>query len=264
MSNNAQHEASQHSNRSVNRALQLLRQVASVPSGATASDLAATVGLARPTAFRLLTTLEENGLLDRIDGRYVLGGEVARLGDLADPKAGIAQRITPLLQTAAEAIGETLTYSLRRSTSLLDVLVQAAPRRVGLRITDMVGQRWPLYASATGKLVLAELDPKLVRDMLGSELKPLASRTITNMEKLEKELAEVRERQFATIDDELEDGIVSLAVPVRDDAGHLAGTLAVFGPKHRFDLDACLGAKDHLRSVADRIANVLGSRPSPA
>jgi DNA-binding IclR family transcriptional regulator len=48
---------------------------------------------------------------------------------------------------------------------------------------------------------------------------------------------------------------------VRDDAGQLVGTLAVFGPKHRIDLDGCLESLERLRSVADRIAGMLGSRP---
>src|SRR3954447_23134776 len=104
-----QREAGQHSNRSVNRAGQLLRRVARFPAGATASELASVSGLSRPTAFRLLTTLEENGLLDRIEGRYVLGGEMARLGDLADPKAGVSQRLNPIMQATADALGETVT-----------------------------------------------------------------------------------------------------------------------------------------------------------
>jgi DNA-binding IclR family transcriptional regulator len=201
-------------------------------------------------------------LLDRIDGRYILGGEMARLGDLAHPKAGVARRLTPIMQAAAEALGETLTYSVRRSASLLDVVVEAAPRRVGLSLTSMVGQRWPLYASATGKLVLAELDPMVVRELLGPELKPFAARTITRIAQLEKELAKVREQQFATIDDELEDGIVAGAVPVRDDAGHMVGALAIIGPKHRFTYDACRKALSHLTTVADETAQVLGLRPA--
>jgi DNA-binding IclR family transcriptional regulator len=258
----AQQEAGQHSNRSVNRALQLLRRVALVPSGATASELATSVGLSRPTAFRLLTTLEENGMLDRINGRYVLGGEVARLGDLADPMAGVQHRVTPLVQDTAEAVGETITYSVRRSTSLIDVVVQANPHRVGLSVTSMVGRRWPLHASSTGKLVLAEVSAEQLDELLPSQLQRLASRTITSRKGLAKELNLVRERQFAIIDDELEDGIVSGAVPVRDDAGQLVGTVAVVGPKHRFSHGTCLEAMSHLTSVADQVARTLGLRPS--
>lgn len=260
MNGESQPEAGQYSNRSVNRALQLLRRVAGVPSGATASELATAVGMSRPTAFRLLTTLEENGMLDRIDGRYVLGGEIARLGDLADPVAGVQHRVTPLVQDTAKALGETVTYSVRRSTSLLDVVVQAEPHRVGLSVTSMVGQRWPLHASSTGKLILAEVPPEQLDELLQSELQPLASRTITSREQLDKELTLIREHQFATIDDELEEGIVSGAVPVRDDAGQLVGALAVVGPKHRFSHDTCLEAKPYLTSVADQIARTLGLR----
>jgi len=257
----AQPEAGQHSNRSVNRALHLLRRVSGMPSGATASELATAVGLSRPTAFRLLTTLEENGMLDRIDGRYVLGGEIARLGDLADPVAGVRHRVGPLVQETAEDLGETVTYSVRRSTSLLDVVVQANPYRVGLSVTSMLGQRWPLHASSTGKLVLSEISPEQLDEVLPAPLQRLASRTITSRRRLDKELNLVREQQFATIDDELEDGIVSGAVPIRDDAGQLVGALSVVGPKHRFSPDTCLEAMPALTSVAEEIARALGLRP---
>ncbi|GAA3725279.1 DNA-binding IclR family transcriptional regulator [Spinactinospora alkalitolerans] len=252
----------QHSNRSVDRALRLLRMVARTDGGASASELAAATSLARPTTFRLLATLEENGLLDRVGHRYVLGGELARLGALADQRTGFVMRVRSRVELAAQRLEETVTLSVRRPTDELDVVLQESAQRVGLTVADMVGQRWPMHASATGKVVLAELDESAVRRLLGEEPPPVASRTITGHARLQAELAEVRARGYATIDDELEDGIVSGAVPVRDDAGALVATLAVVGPKHRFGLAACRDAMPELLAAAHDIAKSLGASPT--
>jgi DNA-binding IclR family transcriptional regulator len=262
MSEHPGEAAGTYSNRSVSRALQLLRMVASMQGGATATELAAATSLSRPTAFRLLATLEENGLVDRVDHRYVLGWELARLGGLADDHAGLASRSKPRIERAAQRTGETVTLSIRRPTNDLDLVLQASAQRVGLSVTNMVGQRWPLHASATGKLVLAEVEESTVLEILGPDLQRFASQTITTHAGLQKDLAKVREQGYATIDDELEDGIVSGAVPVRDDAGTLFATVAVVGPKHRFDLAACRAALPELFAAAHDIGTRLGSAPT--
>lgn len=248
-------------NRSVSRALRLLRMVARMRDGATASELAAATSLARPTAFRLLATLEANGLLDRVNNRYVLGWELARLGALADYHAGLAARAQPRVVRAAQQIGETVTLSIRRPTNELDIVLQESAQRVGLSVTSMVGLRWPMHASATGKLVLADLDEPAARQLLDDELPRLASRTITSHAQLQKDLAGVREQGYATIDDELEDGIVSAAVPIRDDAGTLVATLAAVGPKYRFDPATCHEALPELLAAARDISQSLGTAP---
>ncbi|MPY79940.1 MAG: helix-turn-helix domain-containing protein [Actinophytocola sp.] len=248
-------------NRSVSRALRLLRMVARMHGGANASELAAATSLARPTVFRLLVTLESNGLLDRVDNRYVLGWELARLGAMADHHAGFTARAQPRVALAAQQIGETVTLSVCRATNELDIVVQESAQRVGLSVSSMVGMRWPMHASATGKLVLAELDESAARRLLGDDLPRVASHTITSHAQLQKELVTVREQGYATIDDELEDGIVSGAVPIRDDAGTLVAALAVVGPKYRFDPDACRDAMPELFAAARDISQSLGAAP---
>lgn len=251
--------ASQHSNRSVGRAIQILRMIARHNGGTTSSELAERVSLPRATVFRLLTTLEENGFVDRIKNNYVLGWDLARLGSIADSSAGILERARDGVQDAANAIGETVTLSMSRPNNQLDVVLQASGRIIGFNVSDLVGMRWPLHASSTGKLVLAELPFSEVREMLRDGLKPMAVNTITTFEALEEELIQVKDNGFAVIEDELEEGLASIAVPIRDDANALIAALAAVGPTYRFNAEQRKLALPRLIAAAGTIGDQLGS-----
>jgi len=97
--------------------------------------------------------------------------------------------------------------------------------------------RWPLHASATGKLLLAELSAEEVGLATGEELEQVTEKTITNPEKLAVELARIRQQGWASTIDELEDGIISFAVPIRDEAGDLIAALTFVAPTHRIEAD---------------------------
>ena len=87
-------------NQSIGRAIALMRSISSSPGKASVSDLARSVGLSRTTASRLLATLEQYGLVERSSSSdyYTLGDELARLGRLAEPYAGVVVRAEPLMR----------------------------------------------------------------------------------------------------------------------------------------------------------------------
>ena len=88
-------------NKSVTKAVPLLRELAAQPRpGATVTTLAKAVGISRPTAFRLLYSLERTRLVDRIDNNYLLGWELTRLGRLADPYAELVARAQPYYRSS--------------------------------------------------------------------------------------------------------------------------------------------------------------------
>ena len=235
-------------NRSVARAISVLRALAGNLDGATATDVAKKVGLPRATTFRLLLTLEEEGFVDRRDN-HSLGWDLARIAQSADPAAGVEARTRRAVKSLAEQLGETITLSLRRGLFEFDLVLQDSPRSVLVTMSDMRGMRWPLHASATGKLLLAELAPEQVYRAAGGELPKIAARTITNREDLRVELDRVRSQGWAQIDDELEDGLFAMAVPLRDNIGQLFAALAMVAPKPRIESDAT--KQHHLKLLPD-------------
>ncbi|BAH51608.1 IclR family transcriptional regulator [Rhodococcus opacus] len=169
-------------NKSVTKAVRLLRELASRPrTGATVSTLAKAVGISRPTAFRLLHSFERTGLVDRIDNNYILGSEMSRLGRHADPYTGLAARAQPLLQELADEFNETVTLSVPNAKDELDLIAEAAGTHVvgtSSRTSDhMIGKRYPLHASSSGKVLLAEWPIKKIVGRLPEKLDATVSST---------------------------------------------------------------------------------------
>lgn len=229
-------EPTEMANKSVTKAVSLLRELAAQPrTGATVTTLAKAAGLSRPTAFRLLYSLEKGGLVDRVDTNYVLGWELARLGRRADPYAGLVAHAQPLLQELADNFNESVTLSVPNSQDGLDLVAEAAGSHVvGVLARNLVGQHYPMHASSTGKVLLAEKPMETLRRTVPDELEAFTEHTITDREALLKELEQVYEQGFAIIDNELEPELLSVSSPIRDSAGTLLAILTLNGPRNRF------------------------------
>ncbi|WP_433868952.1 IclR family transcriptional regulator [Saccharopolyspora sp. CA-218241] len=246
-------------NKSVTKAVRLLRELAAQPrTGATVTTLAKSTGLSRPTAFRLLYSLEQGGLVDRVDTNYVLGWELARLGRHADPYAGLVAHAQPLLQELADQFNESVTLSVPNAQDGLDLVAEAAGSHVvGVLSRNMVGQRYPMHASSTGKVLLAEQPLDKLRAVLPEKLDAFTPHTITDRAMLLKELDQVREQGFAIIDNELEHEVLSLSRPIRDTAGTLVAVLTLNGPRSRFGRDRIPEALQQMQRTIDRLAELF-------
>lgn len=226
----------------------------------TVTDVGKKINLARATTFRILMTLEEEGIVDRQDTLYSLGWDLGRIAQSVDPASGLVPRIKDIVEEFADEIGETVTFSLRRGLYELDLVLQASPRLLGMTMSDMYGMRWPHHASAAGKVLLAELMPDQLRMVLGDNLEALTAATITNYEDLIQELKIVRERGWGSTIEELEDGIIAFAAPVKDSVGTLLGAVTVVGPGQRM-ADKEKQAKLPIRLIA--VANRVQQRMNP-
>lgn len=248
------------SNRSVSRAIKVLRALTASDTPLTVTDVAKAIDVPRATTFRLLMTLEEEGIVDRQETLYSPGWDLSRMALSVDPASRLVPRIQDLLDDFAEEIGETATFSLRRGRYELDFVLQSTPRRMGVTVSEVQGVRWPHHASATGKLLLAELTPEQVRLDLGETLEPLTEHTITDFTVLFEELEQIRQQGWAGTLQELEDGVISFAVPVRDSIGTFIGAISCVGPLHRMDAaERYPELISSLHAVSDRIRQRLST-----
>ena len=243
-------------NKSVVKATVLLSELGRHRQGITATEIAQAVGITRPTAFRLLLSLEQTGFVDRVDNRYMLGWQIARLGRLADPYAGAVARIQPILDEYAAKFNETLTFVMVRGEAEHEVVAEASGSRF-LTSNQYLGGTYPLHASATGKLILAELGDDKIASVLPDKLEKFTARTLTTRKALLQELQEVREQGYALIEDELEEGLLAAGYPVRDPAGVLVGILTINGPTQRLKSDRLPAMIDELGHAAGEIAKAL-------
>jgi DNA-binding IclR family transcriptional regulator len=149
-----------------------------------------------------------------------------------------------------------VTLSVVAPDGGLDLVSQVdAPAQ--LRPQSWVGQRFPLHASASGKVLLATYDDELLERFLSEPLARFTSATITTAEALRAELKRVREQRYAVSRDEEEEGLSGIATGIRGPADELVGVVTVGGPTQRLDRQRGRHAIDHLLRAAGQIASVL-------
>ncbi|MDQ0395764.1 IclR family transcriptional regulator domain-containing protein [Labrys monachus] len=177
------------------------------------SEVAAASGLDRATARRCLLTLAHLGYAD-YDGKFfTLTPRVLRLGTACLATMPLPQLVQPLLDQLSDAIGESSSVSILDGTEIVYV-ARAAQRRV-MTITLMPGSRLPAYCTSMGRVLLAALPEAEARERLGAAALPRRTEyTLTEPAAVLAALDRVRSDGYAVIDQEVEIGLRSIAVPL--------------------------------------------------
>jgi DNA-binding IclR family transcriptional regulator len=244
-------------NQSVRKAITLLRATAE-DRNANVSSLARSAGLPRATALRMIQTLEQEGFLLRIPGddRVLLGPELLRLARNTDEQLLLREVSRPIVSGLVAALRETVTLSVVAPDGGLDLVSQVdAPAQ--LRPQSWVGQRFPLHASASGKVLLATYDDERLERFLDEPLARFTPSTITAPVDLREELRRVREQRYALSRDEEEEGLSGVSTGISGQRDELLGVLTVGGPTQRLDLQRGRQAIDHLLRAAGQIEAAL-------
>lgn len=220
----------------------------------TISEAAAATRQSRATARRCLLTLTDLGFL-RFDGKYFYPTpRVLRLGAVYAETAPLPQLAQPHLAGAREQVNESVSLAVLDGDESLFV-ARSEPRLIvstGVR----VGARLPLYASATGLVLLAGLPVDRLRDYLDrTDLKALTAHTPTSAVEIEDRVTHARETGAAISDEELQIGLRAVAVPVVDSKGHTVATMSISAPPTRISLASL---RDDVLPVLRRHAEALG------
>jgi DNA-binding IclR family transcriptional regulator len=245
-------------NQSVQKAAMLLRATAASPDGTSVSALARAAGLPRATALRLIQTMEREGLLLRVpqDDRVLLGPELVRLARQVDMGTLVREIARGPLGELREAVRETVTLSVVAPDGGLDLVFQAdGPQHLVPR--SWLGQRFPMHASSSGKLMLSTFDEQRVERFLRDPLPALTPHTITTRRALREEIERDRARGYASTIDELEEGLAGVSVGIFGESGALVGTINVTGLSQRFDEAARRRAVEHMQEIVGEIEAAL-------
>jgi IclR family transcriptional regulator, acetate operon repressor len=201
----------------VDRAAQLLIEVARHRAPVSFTELTAASGLAKSTTSRLLMALERNGLVRRDGaGRFSPGEVFVSYAWRGGAEADLVSVAQPVLALLGEHTGETVNIGVPRDGGLVEQIAQVDSRYL-IGGTNWVGLTVPLHCAALGKVLLAFGAAQLPT----GRLEKRTDRTITSRAALAAELAAVHERGYAVTIEELEPGLVAVAAPV-----FVGGTLA--------------------------------------
>ena len=190
------------------------------------SDVARISGLTRAAARRFLLTLVKLGYVNFSDGRFSLSPRVLELGYAYLSSLTLPQVAQPHMEGLVAKINESSSISVLDDTEV--VYVARVPTRRIMSITLSVGTRLPAFATSMGRVLLAGLPPaELEARFERMELRPLSPHTITDVDALRTAIERVRRQGWAAVDQELEEGLRSVAVPIHDSRGAVVAALNV-------------------------------------
>jgi len=216
---------------SVDRAAALLKAVAASRDPLSVVELAAQCGLNRSTAWRLLATLDGQGLVERdpVTQRYSVGYAIFQIAAAGDHDAFV-RRAHPVLQGLANTTGETANLAVAKRFNLVYVDQVEAPQ---IMSPNWLGRAVALHATSSGKAFLAWL-PKEERDVLvPSKLERFTDTTLTDRRQLEEELEAVRRDGYSVCVGELEETLYGASAAVLNERERPVAIVSVWGPQHR-------------------------------
>lgn len=208
------------------RGLDVLRAFGPQRPSMSLSEVATATGLARPTARRMLLTLEELGYVRSARGAFALTPRVLELGMAYIGSINIWEIARPHLEQLVSRTRESSSLAQLDGSDIVYVARVAVPKIITLAVT--IGTRFPALQTSLGKVLLAALEPDELEKALAqptrSGLTPLWK---PGQEERDRALCEVRERGWALTDEQLAPGIRSIAAPVRDGTNRVVAALNV-------------------------------------
>ncbi|MER7402809.1 IclR family transcriptional regulator C-terminal domain-containing protein [Streptomyces sp. NPDC000070] len=254
-----------HFVRSFERGLAVIRAFDAEHPALTLSEVARACELTRAAARRFLLTLADLGYVHTDGRRFRLTPRVLELGYSYLAGYTLSQLAEPHLEQLVARVRESSSLCVLDGDDI--VYVARVPTRRIMTASITVGTRFPAYVTSVGRVILAHLpDEDAEARLARAELKPLTTRTITTPDALRTELRRVRRQGYAVVDQELEEGLRSVAAPVRDRDGDVvaAVNIAVHAGRNSVDSVRRDLLPHLLATVAGIEADLRITNPAPA
>lgn len=233
--------------KSATRTLDIIEYVVAHGRPLVAQEIATALAIPVSSLSYLLSTLVDRDYLERDGRRYSAGPGLARL-QKSTGHFSIADRVAPLVRTLRMQLNETTSFFIRDGWEIEAIVTESSEQ--ALRYSVPQGQRLPMHALASGKVMLAAMpEDELARYFAETELEAFTPSTVTTEAGLREQIAAVQETGVARTDEEYSRGIIGIARLVTFE-GDMVGSLSVAIPKVRFDEDTEERVCDMLRKTA--------------
>jgi IclR family pca regulon transcriptional regulator len=238
------------------RGLEVIRSFSAEAPQQTLSEVAARTGLTRAGARRILLTLQTLGYVES-DGRlFRLTARILDLGFAYLSSMPIWNLAEPVMEALVEEVKESCSAAVLEGTDIVYVL--RVPTHKIMRNTLGVGSRLPAYCTSLGRVLLADLsDDELAKRLKASRPKALTRHTVTDLEALLAKVQHVRRQGWCLVNQELEEGLISLAAPITNRAGRTIAALNISGQANRTNAKA---AQEQLLPALLRAAQTISQR----
>ena len=242
----------------IERAFAVLRAIKAADGSSGVSEVARNTGLPKSTVSRLLSSLEEERIIERVDGagRYTIGPGLVHLAGGAAALGTLREVTHPYLRDLAEATGESsgLTVPDGNTALYLDHVSSDG----SVRTRDWTGMRFPYHTIAPGLALMMTWSEASIGRLADRGLEPFTEQTITTKRDLMSRLTRARREGFVWTMGDFDLEINGVAAPVRNNDGDAVGAISTYGPSYRFPGETDTGhlaerVRETARLVQDQI-----------
>ncbi len=217
----------------IDRVITLLDAIAARPEPSSLKFLSAETQLHPSTAFRILKALTGHGLVERTaNGQYTLGVRLLHFGSRVHGKVDLLREAKPVMEWLRSQVGESVNLTVREGDEVVYV-ERAIPNRM-MRVEQVIGSRAPLHVTAVGKLFLSEDGAKACREYARrTGLPRYTPNTLTQVTKLWAQIEKAHKQGYALDNEEAEQGVSCVGVPLHDPQGKMVAGLSISAPRDR-------------------------------
>jgi DNA-binding IclR family transcriptional regulator len=245
----------------VDRALTILQYLARYPGEHGVRALSAALDLSPSTVARLLKSLMQSGFVrqNEVTSRYTIGVQAVQLGLAALGTFDLTAIAPTYLRALVAETGESAFLAVLDDGEVVYLLKQEG--QYAIRTTATLGSRRPAHCTALGKSFLATMPPAEAKMLLERKgMVAMTRQTITDLNRLWEELAQVRLRGYAVDHEEVEDGLMCLGAPIRNHLGQTVAAISMAGPVARvLPYEEAYGRR--VAAAAQEISLALGYVP---
>lgn len=245
--------------RSIARSYRVLEAFSTDRPKLTLTELTRATGMSKSTVQRLVYTLEKEGYLlkDINDKSYKLSMKFFQLGSIALKDSQAVDVAKPYLRRLRDQTGESayLNIIVDRERMCTDFL----PSRHEIQFFVFVGQRSPLYAGASAKVLLSFLSDEEIEEFLRTQpIHKITDQTVAEPAEILKEIEEIRRQGYAVSNQERVVGIYSISFPVFDVSGKVAASISMSIPTVRLKEEEIPEYIERVREAASQISHEMG------
>jgi IclR family acetate operon transcriptional repressor len=247
---------------SLDRALRILAIVAEA-DGLSLSEAAERSALAPSTAYRMLTTLQNHGMVEFAEAQQLwsIGVEAYRIGSAFLRRRKLVDRARPVMQELMEETGETANLGVAEDDCV--VFVSQVETHQAIRAFFRPGSRSPFHASGIGKAILAHLGPGRAGAIIArTGLEAFTDRTLADRRRLAADLGTIRARGWSVDDEERYPGMRCVAAAIFNEFAEPVGGISISGPTVRVTPDRLASIGPQVREAAAAVTSMIGGVPA--
>jgi DNA-binding IclR family transcriptional regulator len=228
-------------------------------NGFTLQEISQRTSIPKTTVFRILYTLEQEGVIEKKDDKYTIGFRVIKFGMVALSKMELRNIAIPLLYELSIKLGETSHLAVLSDRKSLIVEVCDSPHPV--KISSRPGTLVSLNCSATGKVLLAfAIGFKNIDEYFKEmKLEKRTENTITSISALKKEIQKILDQGFAVDNEEYYENVRCVAAPIKNAFGNTVAAIGITATTFRFKPEMIQSASTEVLRAASEISKKLGA-----